>query len=73
MLENGTAAEEVAKVILRAAATSSKERNLRYIVGSDAESLTEKTKNMADREFFNFMCKNVLETTYNKLLLYFTL
>ena len=65
MLENGTAAEEVAKVILRAAATSSKERNLRYIVGSDAESLTEKRKNMADREFFNFMCKNILETTYN--------
>jgi NAD(P)-dependent dehydrogenase (short-subunit alcohol dehydrogenase family) len=66
MLENGASAEEVAKVILRAATASSKEEhNLRYIVGSDAESLTEKRKNMADREFFNFMCKNILETTYN--------
>jgi NAD(P)-dependent dehydrogenase (short-subunit alcohol dehydrogenase family) len=66
MLENGTAAEEVAKVILRAATTSSKdEHNLRYIVGSDAESLTEKRKNMTDREFFNFMWKNILEVIYD--------
>jgi len=65
MLENGITAEEVAKVILRAATSPKEERNLRYIVGSDAESLTEKRKNMADKEFFNFMCKNILDTTYN--------
>ncbi len=66
MLENGTSAEEVAKVILRAASTSYKEEHRsRYIVGSDAESLTEKRKNMSDREFFNFMCKNIFDATYN--------
>jgi len=65
MLENGTTAEDVAKVILRAATSYKEKRNLRFIVGSDAELLTEKRKNMADREFFNFMCKNILDTTYN--------
>jgi NAD(P)-dependent dehydrogenase (short-subunit alcohol dehydrogenase family) len=65
MLENGTTAEEVAKVILRAATSSKEEGNLRYVVGVDAESLTERRKNMTDREFLNFMCKNILDTTYN--------
>lgn len=69
MLENGTAtaaAQEVAKVILRAATTSySDERKLRYLVGNDAESLMERRINMTDREFFNFMCKNILDVTYN--------
>jgi hypothetical protein len=65
MLENGTTAEEVAKVILRAATSSKEEHNLRYIIGSDAESVTEKRKSMTDKEFFNFMYKNILDTTYN--------
>jgi NAD(P)-dependent dehydrogenase (short-subunit alcohol dehydrogenase family) len=65
MLDNGTAAEEVAKVILRAAISHSEEHNLRYIVGSDAASLIEKRRSMTDREFFNFMCKSVLDITYN--------
>jgi len=65
MLENGTSAEEVAKVILRAVTSSTEEHNLRYIVGSDAESLTEKRKKMTDGDIFNLMSKNILDTTYN--------
>ncbi len=65
MFENGTAAEEVAKVILRAATSYKEERNLRYIIGSDAALLTEKRKSMTDGEFFNFMSKNILDSTYN--------
>lgn len=65
MFENGTAAEEVAKVILRAATSYKEERNLRYIIGSDAALLTEKRKSMTDEEFFNFMSKNILDSTYN--------
>jgi NAD(P)-dependent dehydrogenase (short-subunit alcohol dehydrogenase family) len=34
-------------------------------IGSDAESVIEKRKSMTDKEFFNFMCKNILDTTYN--------
>lgn len=62
MLENGTTAEEVAKVIFRAAISSKEEHDLRYMVGSDAESVMEKRKKMTDREFFDFMCKNILDT-----------
>jgi NAD(P)-dependent dehydrogenase (short-subunit alcohol dehydrogenase family) len=66
MLENGTTAEEVAKVIFRAAISSKEEHDLRYMVGSDAESVMEKRKEMTDREFFDFMCKNILDTAaYN--------
>jgi NAD(P)-dependent dehydrogenase (short-subunit alcohol dehydrogenase family) len=65
MFENGIAAEEVAKVILRAATSYKEERNLRYIVGSDAALLTERRKSMTDGEFFNFMSKNILDSTYN--------
>ena len=65
MLESGTTAEEVAKVIFRAATSPKEEHNLRYMVGSDAESVMEKRKKMTDREFFDFMCKNILDTTYN--------
>jgi hypothetical protein len=35
------------------------------MVGSDAESVMEKRKKMTDREFFDFMCKNILDTAYN--------
>jgi NAD(P)-dependent dehydrogenase (short-subunit alcohol dehydrogenase family) len=65
MLEDGITAEEVAKVILNAATSSKEEHKLRYIIGSDAESVIEKRKKTTDREFFNFMCKNILDTTYN--------
>jgi short-subunit dehydrogenase len=59
MFGNGTAAE-VAKVILKAVTLDDKEPDLRYAVGSDANSLLEIRRNMQDREFLKFMSKNIL-------------
>ncbi len=60
MFENGTAPEDVAKVILKAVTLHDKEPDLRYVVGSDANSLLEKRKTMQDSEFLNLMYKNIL-------------
>jgi NAD(P)-dependent dehydrogenase (short-subunit alcohol dehydrogenase family) len=61
MFENGTAPEEVAKVILKAVTSDEDEKpDLRYIVGSDANSLIEKRKSMPEREFLRFMSQNIL-------------
>lgn len=52
MFKNGTAPEEVAKVILKAVTSDNNEKpDLRYVVGSDANSLIEKRKSMSEREF----------------------
>jgi NAD(P)-dependent dehydrogenase (short-subunit alcohol dehydrogenase family) len=58
MFENGTAPEEVAKVILKA--ITSITPDLRYLVGSDANSLIEKRKNVPERKFLEFMSQNIL-------------
>jgi len=58
MFENGTAPEEVAKVILKA--ITSITPDLRYLVGSDANSLYEKRKNVPERKFLEFMSENIL-------------
>jgi NAD(P)-dependent dehydrogenase (short-subunit alcohol dehydrogenase family) len=58
MFENGTAPEEVAKVILKA--ITSITPDLRYLVGSDANSLIEKRKNVPERKFLEFMSENIL-------------
>jgi NAD(P)-dependent dehydrogenase (short-subunit alcohol dehydrogenase family) len=63
MFDNGTAAEDVANVILKAVTSYSEERNLRYVVGSDATLLTEKRRSMTDGEFFNFMSKHIFNST----------
>jgi NAD(P)-dependent dehydrogenase (short-subunit alcohol dehydrogenase family) len=60
MFGNGTAPEEVAKVILKTVTLDDKEPDLRYVVGSDANSLLEKRRNMPEREFLKFMSKNIL-------------
>jgi NAD(P)-dependent dehydrogenase (short-subunit alcohol dehydrogenase family) len=60
MFANGTPPEEVAKVILKAVTLHDKEPDLRYVVGSDANSLLEKRRDMPEREFLKFMSKNVL-------------
>ncbi len=61
MFGNGTAPEEVAKVILKAV-TTDKEPDLRYVVGSDANSLLEERENMYEREFLKFMSKNIFDS-----------
>ena len=58
MFENGTAPEEVAKVILKA--ITSITPDLRYLVGSDANSLYEKRKSVPERKFLEFMSENIL-------------
>jgi NAD(P)-dependent dehydrogenase (short-subunit alcohol dehydrogenase family) len=58
MFENGTAPEEVAKVILKAITSITHE--LRYLVGSDANSLIEKRKSVPERKFLEFMSQNIL-------------
>jgi len=58
---NGAAPEEVAKVILKAVTSDNNEKpDLRYVVGSDANSLIEKRKHMSEREFSKFMSQNIL-------------
>jgi NAD(P)-dependent dehydrogenase (short-subunit alcohol dehydrogenase family) len=64
MFETGTAAEVVAKVILKAVTSCGEERNLRYVIGSDATLLTEKRRSMTDGEFFDFMSKHIFNSTY---------
>jgi NAD(P)-dependent dehydrogenase (short-subunit alcohol dehydrogenase family) len=64
MFETGTAAEVVAKVILKAVTSYGEERNLRYVIGSDAALLTEKRRSMTDGEFFDFMSKHIFNSTY---------
>ena len=61
MFENGTAPEEVAIVILRA--ITSITPDLRYPVGSDANSLIEKRKNVPERKFLEFMSENILDSS----------
>jgi NAD(P)-dependent dehydrogenase (short-subunit alcohol dehydrogenase family) len=58
MFENGTAPEEVAKVILKAITFATPD--LRYLVGGDANSLIEKRKSMREKEFSEFMGHNIL-------------
>ena len=61
MFENGTEPEVVAKVILKAVTSDNNEKpDLRYLVGSDAQSLIEKRKSMSEREFSEFMSQNIL-------------
>jgi NAD(P)-dependent dehydrogenase (short-subunit alcohol dehydrogenase family) len=65
MFKNGTAPEEVAKVILKAVTSGNNEKpDLRYVVGSDANSLIEKRKRMSEREFLKFMSQNILGSVH---------
>jgi NAD(P)-dependent dehydrogenase (short-subunit alcohol dehydrogenase family) len=58
MFENGTPPDEVAKVILKA--ITSITPDLRYLVGTDANSLIEKRKSVPERKFLEFMSENIL-------------
>jgi NAD(P)-dependent dehydrogenase (short-subunit alcohol dehydrogenase family) len=60
MVENGSSAELVAKVVLDAIA--SKDGNLRYIAGKDMEGWMQSRKGMSDPEFFKIMKQNLLGT-----------
>ncbi len=54
MVENGTPAEYVAKIVLDAITTTN-EPKLRYLVGKDAEYLIESKNKLTDKEFHNMI------------------
>jgi NAD(P)-dependent dehydrogenase (short-subunit alcohol dehydrogenase family) len=58
MVENGSSAELVAKVVLDA--ITSKDTNLRYIAGKDMEGWMQARTSMSDVEFFKVMKQNLL-------------
>lgn len=58
MLENGSPAELVAKVVIDA--IESKDGNLRYIAGKDVEGWMQTRKGMTEPEFFRIMKQNLL-------------
>ena len=60
MMENGSTAELVAKVVLDSMA--SKDGNIRYIVGKDIEGWMQARRGMSDPEFFRVMRQNLLGT-----------
>jgi hypothetical protein len=58
MLENGSASELVAKVVLEAI-TSTKD-TLRYTAGQDVEGWLQARKSMSESEFFGMIKQNLL-------------
>lgn len=58
MVENGSSAELVAKVVLDA--IESKDANFRYMAGKDMEGWMQARKGMSDPEFFRMMKQNLL-------------
>lgn len=54
MVESGTSAEYVAKIVLDAVTTTN-EPKLRYLAGKDAEQLIESKNKLTDKEFHNMI------------------
>jgi NAD(P)-dependent dehydrogenase (short-subunit alcohol dehydrogenase family) len=59
MLENGSSADVVAKVVLNA--VTSENPSLTYLAGKDIESLKEAKRNMSDEEFYRMMKQNLMK------------
>jgi NAD(P)-dependent dehydrogenase (short-subunit alcohol dehydrogenase family) len=59
MLENGSSADVVAKVVLNA--VTSENPNLKYLAGKDMEALMEAKRNMSDEEFYKMMKQNFMK------------
>jgi hypothetical protein len=58
MLENGSNADLVAKVVLKA--VKSENPSLRYLAGKDVEMWVEGKKSMSDDEFYKMMKQNIV-------------
>jgi NAD(P)-dependent dehydrogenase (short-subunit alcohol dehydrogenase family) len=58
MMDNGSSPKLVADAILDA--ITSKEPEIRYVVGDDAESIMKIRKNTSDKEFENWMYESIL-------------
>ena len=59
MLENGSSADVVAKVVLKA--VTSENPSPKYLAGKDIETLMEVKRNMSDEEFFKMMKANFMK------------
>lgn len=59
LLENGSFADVVAKVVLNAA--TGENPNPKYLAGKDIETWMEAKRNMSDEEFHNMMKQNFMK------------
>jgi NAD(P)-dependent dehydrogenase (short-subunit alcohol dehydrogenase family) len=59
MLENGSSADVVAKVVLNA--VTSENPSLKYLAGKDIETWMEAKRNMSDKEFYKMMKQNLMK------------
>src|SRR5437667_2548555 len=59
MLENGSSADVVAKVVLNA--VTSENPSAKYLAGKDIETLMEAKRSMSDEEFSNMMMQNFMK------------
>jgi hypothetical protein len=60
MIENGSDADLVAKVVVEAA--TAKDPNFRYLAGKDVEQIVAAKKSMSDEDFQNMMKQGVRAT-----------
>ena len=58
MLENGSSADIVAKVVLNA--VTSEKPSLKYLAGKDIETWMEAKRSMSDEEFYKMMKQNLM-------------
>ena len=59
MLENGSSADVVAKVVLNA--VTSENPGPKYLAGKDIETLMEAKTSMSDEEFYKMMKQNLMK------------
>jgi NAD(P)-dependent dehydrogenase (short-subunit alcohol dehydrogenase family) len=59
MLENGSSADVVAKVVLNA--VTSENPSLKYLAGKDIETWMEAKRNVSDKEFYKMMKQNLMK------------
>ena len=59
LLENGSSADVVAKVVLKAA--TSENPSPKYLAGKDIETWMEAKRNMSDEEFYKMMKQNLMK------------
>jgi hypothetical protein len=59
MMDNNSSPKLVAQSILNA--ITSKEPEIRYVVGDDAESIMKVRKSTSDKEFENWMYESILQ------------
>jgi hypothetical protein len=57
MMENGSSADVVAKVVLKAVTTENP--SLRYLAGEDIETWMEAKRSMSDEEFYKMIKENL--------------